>query len=268
MIRGMSSREKRSKRSGTHEPALDGETQESPPSPLQKDLDWGDVLSFDSSGLPISPAARKLSGLEPLSPPPGKRWVDVLDVELDYTALVDAYLARQEHKQLPEAGTYWKTSVELLEQVLGFSLDAPAVSPGLVSSLEAHAKAQRIASSLASRLDRAEAIACAVGPEHIVWELQTAAHAAIAMHARVSPPFVFRYEGLPHPFLGKFERAHRPAFDILNTGLRRACRELLADVVRTLDPDIVGKRVRKTQLFDLGLAWWEPDAVLEGFFSY
>ncbi len=101
-----------------------------------------------------------------------------------------------------------------------------------------------------------------------VWELQAAAHAAIAMHARVSPPFVFRYEGLPHPLVRQFEQAHRPAFATLNTELRRACRELLADVVRTLDPDIVGKRVRKSQLFDLGLPWWEPDAVLEAFLAY
>lgn len=95
----------------------------------QSDLDWGDVLYFTQDGEPISPEARKLSGLPPLLPPDGKRWVEVLDVDLDYLALVDSYLAQREHGHLPKASAYWNKRVELLERLLGFSLGGAALSP-------------------------------------------------------------------------------------------------------------------------------------------
>lgn len=52
----------------------------------RKNLDWGERLVFGEDGEPLSPEARKLGGLGPLAPPRGKRWVDVLDVKLDYRA--------------------------------------------------------------------------------------------------------------------------------------------------------------------------------------
>lgn len=196
----------------------------------RRDLDWGDALVFDEKGDPLSPGARTLVGLEPLAPPPGKRWVDVLDVELDYLALVDAYLARQEHARLRNAGTWWNRRVELLEKLLGFSL----------------------------------AEAGDFLPDGVAWALRSAAQSAIEMHARIRAPFVLHTEGLPHPLVGEIEGRHRPAFKEIDAGLRRACREVVAEIVRTLDPEIAGRRVRETQLFDLGLDWWKPDELLEG----
>lgn len=199
-------------------------------SAAQNDLDWGERLVFDEDGEPLSPEARKLMGLGPLSSPAGKRWVEVLDVELDYLALVDAYLARNEHGHLSNAGAWWSKRVEFLEKLFGFSLEEAGDS-------------------------RRDSVA---------WQLRSAAHSAIDMHARISAPFVLHMEGVPHPLVRGIEDRHRPAFKNIDEELRRACREVVAEVVRALDPEIIGRRVRETQLFDLGLDGWKPDELLEG----
>lgn len=230
----------------------------------QTDLDWGDVIYFTQDGGPISPEARKLSGLQPLLPPDGKRWVEVLDVDLDYLALVDSYLAQREHRQLPKASAYWDRRVELLERLLGFSLRGAAVSPAFeASAAAALGHTHRDADHRASRPD--PRIGDSVNqPARIVEDLRSIALHAIAVHARVTDPFGGRLEGAPHPLVREIAGRRRPAFKAIDRELRHACGELVAEVVRTLGPDIVGRRVRKSQLFDLGLDWWEPDAVLEG----
>jgi hypothetical protein len=73
-------------------------------------------------------------------------------------------------------------------------------------------------------------------PERIAEELRSAALRAVALHARVTDPFGGRLEGLAHPVVREIEGRRRPAFEAIDRELRDACRELVADVVRTLDP--------------------------------
>ncbi|WP_248345764.1 hypothetical protein [Anaeromyxobacter paludicola] len=155
--------------------------------------------------------------------------MDVLDVELDYLALVDAYLARHEYSYLPNAGAWWGKRVELLEKLLSFSLKDAGASL----------------------------------PDGVAWQLRSAAQSAVDKHALVGAPFVLHMEGRPHPLVADFEGRHRPVFEKIDEDLRRACREVVAEVVRTLAPAIVGCHARKTELFDLGLDWWKPDELLE-----
>lgn len=229
-----------------------------------RDLDWGDVLYFTKEGEPLSPEARKLAGLQPLAAPDGKRWVEVLDVELDYLALVDGYLAQCERGHLPKASAYWNKRVELLERLLGFSLGGAAVSPALEARVAATSCQTGRNADRGAAWSDPRATDVVNQPERIAQELRRTALQSIDLHARITDPFGGRLEGVPHPLVREIEGRRRPAFKAIDRELRDACRELVAEVVRTLDPDVVGRRVRKSQLFDLGLDWWEADSLLEG----
>lgn len=194
------------------------------------DIDWEDRHMCSESGEPVSPTSAKLMGRDPIAPPPGKRWVDVFDEELDYLALVTSYLARAEYARSTEVGLYWSQRVELLEHLLGFSLEAVPID-----------------------------IACE--SEFIAEDLQRVARNCIEMHAQIRSPVGDYLEGEPHPLVQAIATRHRTTFNALDRSLRRTCGEVLAEVLRALSPGITERKVRKSELFDLGLDWWEPESL-------